>query len=167
MTRPQTRRAFLLFVLVLLACGKATIVSPIARVDLRAQLPPALQRKIVALDTTFECRKRLLLEGEGVKLGVVATFRILDEGTKHITSVEVAPNGPVVGGVDAEASAVVGEIEMVRAGGAEGAARVPVFLTLSARKGCSRVEVSRRILLAADDPICKPKKGARLLVPVP
>jgi hypothetical protein len=159
-------RASLLFVL-LAGCDRGAVSAPVVRVDLRARLPEKVLRRLVAADTTYECRKPFKLASGGAEQAFLASWRVLDEtGERFITAVEINPDGPTRGAGSPTASALVEEIQKRREG-KDVVGMVPVRVSWSASKGCGKVSAVERIELRADDPACvKPKGPGRLLVPV-
>jgi len=151
-----------------LACeGNSSLLSPVVRVDLRSKLPPRLQRRISVADTSYECRKSFTLSAEGASQRFLAGWRVLDDGgNKYATAVQIEPDGPTRGATAPSASALVNEV-VLRPRGSSRVASVPVRVTWTAAKGCSKVSATTQLELAADDPGCTPPRAPlKLLTPV-
>jgi hypothetical protein len=134
--------------------GPAELPSPTLRVDLRAKLPRKVLRRLMAVDTSYECSRKLTLRSGGASQRFIVTSRVFDfkEGQRYLTAVQVEPDGPTEGGSSPEASAAVGEPVIEEGQGMT----VPVNLTWSARAGCSKVTAGEQVKLASNDPACKP-----------
>ena len=155
-------RPFLLASLVLGCGGGHSVSSPVLRVDLRDRLPPKLQRQIVATDTSYPCTHRFTLAAEGASQRFVVGYRVLDDGTsKHITAVEVEPEGETVGASAPAATAAVGESRT-----AGGIAIQRVRVSWEASKGCGKVSATTTVELRADGEGCRPPRPIKLLTPV-
>jgi hypothetical protein len=149
--------------LALLGCeGGRTLTSPLVRVDLRAKLPPRLQRQLAVADTTYECRRPFALSASGATQRFVASYRVLDVGrAKHITAIEVDADGETLGASAPTASAAVDELKLVG-----GVSVVPLRVIWQASRGCSKASASVVLELRADDAGCKPPPALKLLRPV-
>jgi hypothetical protein len=168
MTTIRSSSLLLLTVAVLLGCEEnSRLPSPLVRVDLRAKLPPQLQRRISVADTSYECRKTFTLSSEGASQRFVASWRVLaDGGSKYVTAVQIEPDGSTSGVTAPSASARVQEM-VLRDLGPGRVAAVPVRVTWTAAKGCSKVSATTQVELAANDPGCTPPRTQlKLLTPV-
>lgn len=147
--------------------GGGTVTSPVVRVDLRDRLPLRAQRRAYVHDTSYPCSKALTLSAQGAEQRFIANWRVLDDrGTRHITAVEIVPEGETSGAREPSASAVVEDTTSDKKGD-DLIAVVPVRLVWTATKGCSRVTANARLELRADDKSCraKPQSRRRLLTP--
>jgi hypothetical protein len=154
--------------LLLVACeGGRSLPSPVVRVDLRDKLPPAVQRRVVIDDSSYECRKPFAAQVSGASQRFIAVYRVLDDKEgKFVTAVQVEPDGETTGASSPEATAVVGEVK-VRGRAPAAAATVPLRISWSARQGCGTIRTQTAVELLADDPSCKPPTlKTKLLTPV-
>jgi hypothetical protein len=167
----MTTRLLLLALLVLapVSCqSEGTVSAPVVRVDLRAKLPPRVQRLVALADTSYECRKPFQLSAGGAEQAFLAIWRVFEDGAgRYVTAVEVNPEGPTRGAGAPSASALVEELQS-RKQGQQLVMVAPVRVTWTASKGCGKVKAGVRLELRADDPACqKPRGPGRLLTPVP
>lgn len=141
-----------LLALVALTCAEGgTLPSPTVRVDLSDRLPKKARRRLAAADTSYECSRKVTLEGQGARQRFVVTWRLYEAEAdrRFITAVQVAPDGPFEGGRGPRASASVA---------ATRGFTVPVEIRWSATKGCSNIRASTMVELRSDDPTCKPPR---------
>lgn len=151
------------------ACtGDSRFSTPLVRVDLSDQLP-AKARRTALIATPLRCDKELSLAAAGLAPRFALSWKVLDFGSsRFITAIDVRPAGDarLRGANAAKASASVGPL--TNAGTAQGPmATAPVTITWSARKGCSEIGATKRVILRADEPSCKRPKAPQLLRPVP
>lgn len=154
MTAHSNRAWLLVLALPCLTCSHETsLPSPTVRVDLRHRLPEKELRRLQLADTTYECHRAVELRAQGAGQRFIITYKLLpgEGGKRHITVVQVAPDGPFTGARGPVASAVVGEGK----GGV-----VPVEIKWEATKGCSTISAGTRVVLRADDPACKAPRPA-------
>ncbi len=167
--RPRRAGPWLLALLGLAAAceGEGTLASPVVRVDLRAKLPPKLQRLISLADDSYECAREVTMAAVGATQTLRLVWRVLDDGPdRYITAVVVEPVGPTRGATSPKASAVVGELRQVGDPSAR-AQLVPVRVFWSGRRGCGEVDQTLAVELRADAPECKrPELKMKLLAPV-
>jgi len=152
----------LLLLAALCGCGGGTLTSPVLRVDLRDRLPPKLQKQVAVADTSYPCSQRFSLAAGGASQRFLANYRVLDDGTsKHVTAVELEPEGETAGASSPTASAAVGELRR------EGAISIlPLRVSWEASKGCGKVSASETVELRGDGAGCRPPRPIKLLTPV-
>lgn len=156
MRSPARRHLLFLVVLAPLTCNEGgTLPSPTVRVDLSEHLPNKALKRFVAADTSYECDRKLTVAAQGGSQRFVVTWRVFeaDAGERHITAVQVDPDGAFSGGRGPKASAAVSP-----AGGKE--RKVTVQIGWEARKGCGGIQASQTLTLSPDDPTCKPPRPA-------
>ena len=160
-------RALLLGLLVMLACAQGgTLSSPTVRIDLRDRLPRKVLKKLLAVDTTYECRRKVDLRKAGMWQRFVVTWRVFDAGKAglHFTALDVAPDGPFSGARAPKASAALGELETVTAKG-QPVSRLTVQIFLQGVSGCSRRTAGHKEVIRTDDADCKPPRSLKLFKP--
>lgn len=148
------RTALSLLVVVAGCTEGGTLPSPTVRVDLSPHLPRKVQRRLAAADTSYECHRKLTVEGEGARQAFIVTWRVFeaDAGQRHITAVQVDPDGPFTGARGPRASAAVDPVK--------GGKGVSVRVGWQATRGCGTIKASNTLALRPDDPRCKPPKPA-------
>lgn len=154
--RARDRARHLVWIALLaLTCAEGSLPSPTVRVDLRHELPRKVLRRLLAHDSSFECRRKVALAKGGVRQRFVITWRVfeMEPGSRHITMVQVEPDGPFEGARMPSASAMIE---------GKGQRRV-VQLEWKAQKGCRSVSARKRVPLGTTDPGCKVPK-ARLKI---
>lgn len=155
-------RIVLLAALAVACSGGHTLSSPVLRVDLRARLPPKLQRQVAVVDTSYPCTHRFTLAEKGASQRFLASYRVLDDGTlRHITAVELEPEGDTVGASAPSATAAIGEARQ-----AGSASILPLRVSWHASKGCEKLSATTTVELRADSEGCRPPKPMKLLTPV-
>ena len=139
--------------------GDGQLPSPTLRVDLRAKLPRKPLRRLLAVDTTYECSREVTLRVPDASQRFRVSWRVFDyKALRYITAVQVAPLGLAKGASGPEASATVGEPT------AKGdVTTVPIEISFSGRAGCSSFTAGRQVNLRSNDPGCKkPVSGVRI-----
>jgi hypothetical protein len=158
----MSSRAILLSLSLAVACGGHSVSSPVLRVDLRDRLPPKLQRQVAKADSSYPCTHRFSLAAEGASQRFLVGYRVLDDGaSKHVTALEVDPEGETSGASAPSATAAVAGIRQ-----ASGVSVVSVRVSWEASKGCNKVGASTTVELRADGPGCRPPRPIKLLTPV-
>jgi hypothetical protein len=132
-------------------CGDGQLPSPTLRVDLRDKLPRKALRRLLAVDTTYECSREVTLRVPDASQRFSVSWRVFDfKALRYITAVQVAPLGPSQGASGPRASATVGEPTA-----AGDVTTVPIQISFSGRAGCTSFTAGRQVRLRSNDPGCK------------
>ena len=131
-----------------------TLPSPTVRVDLSRHLPGKALRRFVAADTSYQCDRTVTVTSHGASQRFVVAWRVFeaDEGQRHITAVQVDPDGPFSGARGPKASAAVN----LHRGGK----KVSVQISWQATRGCGTIHANQSVTLHPDDSGCKPPRPA-------
>lgn len=145
------------------------LVSPVVRVDLRDQLPPAVQQQL-AQDPDgaagFGCQMVRPLEAPGASQRFKVIWQVMEHGQDlHILALSVEPDGDCVGATDPEASAAVASVTQDRTDG-RSVTVVRLHVSWHGRKGCDQVKAEADWELRADSPTCARPKPMKILTPV-
>lgn len=143
------------------ACSGGTMVpSPLVRVDLRDQLPRPVLRRLMAVDTTYECSGSVTLEQGGASQRFEVTWRVFEyRGDRYITAAQVSADGPTRGGTAPTATGTVGALKTRRTSGGTAHTRLPVHISWSAREGCSEVSARTTFTARTDAAGCERPRG--------
>jgi len=156
MRRTHAPLLWLLLVGVVTCGGDGQLPSPTLRVDLRDKLPRKVLRRLMAVDTTYECSREVTLRVPDASQRFTVSWRVFDyKAARYITAVQVAPVGLAKGASGPEASATVGEPTA-----AGDVTTVPILISFSGRAGCTSFTAGRKVNLRSNDPGCKKPTGS-------